>query len=188
MAIDPANKLHWRKSRLRLDAEAIRDSLLEVSGLLNHEMLGGIDPIKKADDGQFVQDESKRPANRRSIYLAQSRTRPVGFLNAFDMPTMTQNSEAKRFHSTRPSQSLVLMNNPLMRKCSRALASQALELQYDSLDQRLNAIFQRIYTRGPSSDELDAANNLMRQSEDPCIAMELLVQAMMGANDFLYSY
>ncbi len=66
MAADPSNKLLWRKAPLRLEAEAIRDSMLQVSGLLDREMFGPQQPLKRGDDGQWLEDDKKGNPNRRS--------------------------------------------------------------------------------------------------------------------------
>ncbi len=188
ISADPANKLLWRKAPLRLDAEALRDTMLAVSGLLNQTMFGEFDPIKEARDGQYLPDEEAGPRNRRSVYLAQSRTRPVGFLHAFDMPTMTQDSVSKRFRSTRPSQALVLLNNPLVRTTSKALADRALEENHGELEPALDRVFELAYSRQPTAQELAAARQVLASSEDQQQGLRLFVQAMLGANDFLYSY
>jgi hypothetical protein len=188
MAQDPQNKLLWRKAPLRLDAETLRDSMLAASGLLNKTMLGAFDPIKKAADGQWLPDEGEGPANRRSIYLAQSRTRPVGFLHAFDMPTMTADSVSKRFRSTRPTQALVLLNNPLVRKASTALAGRVLEETGGEFDGALERAYELALSRSPSAQELEAARMVLSSTSDPQKGMQLFIQAMLGSNDFLYSY
>ncbi len=188
IAADPSNKLLWRKTPLRLDAEALRDSMLAVSGLLNKTMFGEFDPIKEARDGQYLPDEEEGPRNRRSVYLAQSRTRPVGFLHAFDMPTMTQDSVSKRFRSTRPSQALVLLNNPLVRTASTALADRVLEEKRGEIDSALDRAFELAYSRKANPQELAAARELLASSDDQKQALRLFVQAMLGANDFIYSY
>jgi len=188
MTEDPGNKLLWRKSPLRLDAEALRDSLLAVSGMLNKAMFGEFDPIKKAPDGQYLPDEEEGPVNRRSVYLAQSRTRPVGFMHAFDMPTMTSDSVSKRFRSTRPTQALVLLNNPLVRQTSRALADRALEEKRGDLDAALERAYELALSRRPTPQELETAHNVLSASGNHQSGLRLFVQAMLGSNDFLYSY
>ena len=62
IAADPCNKLLWRKAPLRLEAETIRDSMLQVSGLLNREMFGKQEPIKRGADGQWLEDDKKGTA------------------------------------------------------------------------------------------------------------------------------
>lgn len=188
MTQDPSNKLLWRKSPLRLDAEALRDSLLAVSGMLNKTMFGEFDPIKKAPDGQYLPDEEEGPVNRRSVYLAQSRTRPVGFMHAFDMPTMTSDSVSKRFRSTRPTQALVLLNNPLVRRTSKALADRALEEKRGDFDSALERAYELALSRQPTEQELETAHDVLSSSSNRKNGLRLFVQAMLGSNDFLYSY
>ena len=188
LAADPSNKLLWRKSPLRLEAEVLRDSMLAASGMLNKTMFGEFDPIKKAADGQYLPDEVEGPVNRRSVYLAQSRTRPVGFLHAFDMPTMIADSVHKRFRSTRPTQALVLLNNPLVRKTSKALADRVLEEKGGELGAALERAYELAFSRKPTAQELEVAHSVLSSTSDQQKSLRLFVQAMLGSNDFLYSY
>src|SRR6202035_2005688 len=128
MTADPSDKLLWRKAPVRLEAETIRDSMLKVSGLLNDKMFGKQEPIKRGPDGQWLEDNKKGSgASRRSLYLAQTRTRSVAFLHAFDCPDMTSDNQAQRFRSSLPIQSLALLNNPLMMRTSKTFTQQELE-------------------------------------------------------------
>src|SRR5207248_1605878 len=127
LAADPSDKLLWRKAPLRLEAETIRDSMLKVSGLLNDRMFGKQEPIRRGPDGQWLEDDKAGNATRRSLYLSQTRTRSVAFLHAFDCPDMTSDNQTERFRSSLPTQSLALMNNPLVMRTTKALAQQLLE-------------------------------------------------------------
>ena len=93
------------------------------SGLLDREMFGPQQPLKRGEDGQWLEDEKKGNPNRRSLYLSYGRTRPESFLRTFDCPDMTSDSQSQRFRSALPSQALALLNNPLVRRTSRAFAS-----------------------------------------------------------------
>ena len=95
----PSDKLLWRKAPLRLEAETIRDSMLKVSGLLNDKMFGKQEPIKRGPDGQWLEDNQGSGAIRRSLYLAQTRTRSVAFLHVFDCPDMTSDNQPERFRA-----------------------------------------------------------------------------------------
>ena len=119
----PSDKLLWRKAPLRLEAETIRDSMLKVSGLLNERMFGKQEPIKRGPDGQWLEDNQGHGASRRSLYLAQTRTRSVAFLHVFDCPDMTSDNQPERFRSSLPTQSLALMNNPLVMRTSKAFTA-----------------------------------------------------------------
>ncbi|MFN3323996.1 MAG: PSD1 and planctomycete cytochrome C domain-containing protein [Bryobacteraceae bacterium] len=188
LAADPSNKLLWRKQPLRLEAELIRDAMLKVSGLLQTEMYGPQQPLKRAKDGQWVEDETKGNPNRRSIYLSYGRTRPHGFLRTFDCPDMTSDSQSYRFRSALPAQSLALLNNPLLRRTSAAFANQVLEQSKGEVDQALRIAFDAAYSREPYAEELEVAKEALASSPDPRLGLQLFLQAMMGANDFLYSF
>jgi hypothetical protein len=188
MSADPSSKLLWRKPPLRLEAETIRDSMLKVSGLLNDKMFGAPEPIKRGPDGQWLEQDGKANPNRRSLYLAQTRTRPVAFLHAFDAPDMTSDNQGQRFRSALPAQSLALLNSPLVMRASKAFAQQTLEQSKGNFDEALALAFQAAYSRQPTPQELDIAKKSMAEDSDPKEGLRLFLQAMMGANDFLYSY
>jgi len=188
MAADPSDKWLWRKAPVRLEAEVIRDSMLQVSGLLNQEMFGPQLVLKQADDGQWVEDEKKSNPNRRSLYLSYARTRPEGFLHAFDCPDMTSDSQSERFRSALPAQSLALLNNSLIRRTSQAFSQQVLERSKGNVDEALGWAFESAYSRKPYPEELDLARKVMSSASDPKGGLRLFLQGLMGANDFLYSF
>ena len=74
----------------RLDADAVRDSILKVSGRLDPTPFGPPDPIEEKADGEVVAKESKT-GYRRSIYLMQRRSTPVTMLDTFDAPQLRPN-------------------------------------------------------------------------------------------------
>lgn len=185
LAADPSSKLLWRKPPLRLEAETIRDSMLQVSGLLRTKMFGRQEPIKRGHDGQWLEDAEKGDANRRSLYLQQSRTRPVAFLHAFDAPTMTADNQTQRFRSALPSQSLALLNNPLLLRATKAFANQLLEQSKGDMEQALRLAVSTAYTRSPTDRELAIGRQAASAGPE---GLRLFLQALFGANDFLYSY
>jgi hypothetical protein len=188
IAADPSDKLLWRKAPLRLEAEVIRDSMLQVSGLLSQDMFGKQQPLKRGEDGQWTEDDQKGAANRRSLYLSYARTRPEGFLRAFDCPDMTSDSQSQRFRSALPSQSLALLNNSLARRASLAFAQQVLEQSKGGVDEALLRAFDLAYSRKTYPEELELAQKVLSRASDPKEGLRLFIQGMMGANDFLYSF
>jgi hypothetical protein len=182
---DPSAKLLWRKPPLRLEAETIRDSMLQVSGLLQTKMFGRQEPLKRGPDGQWLEDDAKGNANRRSLYLQQSRTRPVAFLHAFDAPTMTADNQTQRFRSALPTQSLALLNNPLLLRTTKAFADQVLEQSKGDVEQALRLAVSTAYTREATERELALGKRAAASGPD---GLRLFLQALFGANDFLYSY
>ncbi|MFN0103868.1 MAG: PSD1 and planctomycete cytochrome C domain-containing protein [Bryobacteraceae bacterium] len=185
LAEDPSAKLLWRKAPVRLEAETIRDSMLQVSGLLQTKMYGRHEPIKRGADGQWLEDDAKGNPNRRSLYLQQSRTRPVAFLHAFDAPTMTADNETQRFRSALPSQALALMNNPLLLRTTKAFADQVLERSHGDVDLALRLAVSAAYTRPATERELAVGKAASAAGPE---GLRLFLQALFGANDFLYSY
>jgi cytochrome c553 len=107
---DPDNLLLWHRLPLRLEAEAIRDALLAVSGKLQ--------PVPY---GPSVADVNQP---RRSIYLRVKRSEPIAFLRLFDQPEPVQ-SVGSRGVATVPTQSLTLMNSPFIRAAAEGLAQRA---------------------------------------------------------------
>ncbi len=108
---DPDNKLVWRQPARRLEAEAIRDSLLSAAGTL--------------DLRQFGPSDTKLESLRRSVYLRVRRSELVPFLTLFDAPEALQ-SMGERGLTTMPTQALTLLNSPFVRDCATKLAARAL--------------------------------------------------------------
>jgi len=188
VAADPSDKLLWRKAPLRLEAETIRDSMLRVSGLLNDRMFGKQEPIKRGSDGQWLEDNTGTGGSRRSLYLAQTRTRWVQFLHVFDCPDMTSDNQPERFRASLPTQSLALMNNPLIMRTTKAFATEVLEKTNKNFDEAVKLAYDIAYNRQPTPQELDIAQKTIASEPDKQEGLRLFIQAMFGANNFLYSY
>jgi hypothetical protein len=187
---DPSDKLLWRKVPLRLEAETIRDSMLQISGLLNDKMFGPPVDIKRGPDGQWLEDDKKsiNGQNRRAVYLAQTRTRWISFLHVFDCPDMTSDHQTERFRSALPTQSLALMNSPLVMRATKAFTEKLLEQSGNNYDAAISLAFNAAYNRPPAAKELAIAKQSIAAEPDQKEGLRLFVQAMFGANNFLYSY
>ena len=188
LAADPADKLLWRKAPVRLEAETIRDSMLRVSHLLNDRMFGKQEPIKRGSDGQWLEDNQGSGSSRRSLYLAQTRTRWVQFLHVFDCPDMTSDNQPERFRASLPTQSLALMNNPLIMRTTKAFATEVLEKTNQNYDQAVKLAYDMAYNRQPTGQEMEIAQKTIASEPDKQEGLRLFIQAMFGANNFLYSY
>ena len=108
--IDPDNRLLARFPLRRLDAEAIRDAMLAVTGELDDRQGGPYVPTDRTESGEVVVDESVAGATRRSVYLQQRRTEITSLLEVFDAPSIVTTC-TRRLPSTIPLQSLSLMNS-----------------------------------------------------------------------------
>ena len=116
--INASNSLYWHFPVHRLDAEAMRDSILAISDRLDTTQFGPSAGITTDDTGQSVVKGDKQ---RRSVYLQVRRTEPVAMLTSFDAPVMEINC-AKRDSSTVATQSLMLMNSDFILQSSKAFA------------------------------------------------------------------
>lgn len=166
--LDPDNKLLGRMNLRRLEAEAVRDSMLLASSQLNVKQVGGPSiPVTEDLDGTVVLGKRKikdglfagldtaemEDANRRSCYIQSKRAFPLAMLEAFDLPTMTPNCELRR-KSTAPTQSLFLLNDPFVMGQSRAMAERLLRDVADP-SQRIDVAFRTLFAVEPSAAERD---------------------------------
>ncbi len=122
--VDPENRLLWRYRPRRLEAEAIRDSVLAVAGSLDQRMFGEPVGLDARGSGE-VAGTGEAAGGRRSVYLTVRRTQPVTFLNVFDAPVMETNCP-RRVVSTTASQALTLMNGSFLASQGAAFARRVL--------------------------------------------------------------
>jgi len=120
-AADPENRLLWRHNRRRLDAEAIRDSILAVSGQLDRTFGGPTIPPKVNSEFGF-----KHTSLRRSVYVPAFRNTMHPLLAVFDLADPNLVS-GKRNVSTLPTQALYLLNSPFVMAQSRHAADRLLK-------------------------------------------------------------
>ncbi len=132
-ARDPDNQLLSRGPRQRLVAEAIRDSALAASGLLNRTIGGpSVKPYQPAGlweqsgTGKTYKQDTGASLYRRSLYTFWRRTSPPPSMTTFDAMSR-EVCTAKREVTTTPLQSLVLLNDPQFVEAARELAQHALQ-------------------------------------------------------------
>src|SRR5439155_759985 len=109
-------------------------------------------PVRKAADGQFVEDQPGDALHRRSIYVLARKGTPHSFLLAFDQPTMDAGNMPLRFRSALPAQSLALMNNPLVMESAKAFAARIEKDAGEGIDHRLQRAYELAYSRQPMID------------------------------------
>jgi hypothetical protein len=152
--IDPDNRLLWRYEMRRLDAEAIRDAMLAVSGELDQRPGGPYVPTDRTSEGNVEVTVKDGRANRRSIYLQQRRTQVATFLELFDAPSMAITCTARNA-STVPLQALALLNSHFARRRASAFADR---LQRQAArEHRIVLAFRLGLGRPPDVDEWTAA-------------------------------
>lgn len=191
--LDPANRrLHYYPTR-RLEAEAIRDSLLAVSGTLDRKLYGRpINPPRHAEDSMKRLFSGPLDSNRRrSLYIEMSIMEPPAFLVGFNFPDLKL-STGLRDQTNVPAQALILLNDPLVIQQSEYWGKQLVNDGSKSAASRIRQMFLRAFGREPDNDELDrwtkavvsfsTANDMLTDSQ----AWSELAHTMFNTKEFIY--
>ncbi len=175
---DPENKFYWRRTPLRLEAEAIRDSMLSVSGQLDTTMYG---------PGSL--DETMR---RRSVYFFIKRSQLIPTMMLFDWPEHLV-SIGQRPSTTIAPQALMFINSPQGRSYATTLAKR---VENGDQSQAIHEAYALALGREPAGSELQATRAFLQQQirlrmsagdEQPVqLALADLCQTLMSMNEFVY--
>ncbi len=163
-ARDPDNRLLHRMLVRRLEAEAIRDAILAVSGRLEGRMGGPGVEVHLTSFMDNYADSYGRPRTsgpldgdgRRSLYLNVRRNFPTPILAAFDMPQPLVTA-GRRDVSNVPAQALILMNDPFVAQQARRWAVRVLAIEGLDASGRVRRMYREAYARPPTETELQAA-------------------------------
>ena len=184
---DETNRLLARHNRRRLDAESLRDGILQVSGQLDPEPADG-SIIRHRDILVNLAGNLHEPSNHRSVYLCYLRSSPPPELAAFDLPDFTTVT-GKRDLSTIPGQALYLYNSPFVIEQASSFASLVMS-EADDNAARVRLAFRRALGREPDRSEVEQAIELVRLTksdlESDVRAWASLCQAMLVSNEFRY--
>jgi hypothetical protein len=158
--VDPDNKLIWRRTPTRLEAEAIRDSILAVSGSLNQQMFGPsvkpplpIEVISTGSTRKWPTDVKDGPAVwRRSVYLFQKRSVRIPMMEAFDAPDMMA-SHGSRMATTVAPQALAMLNSDLARDQAERFAQRVIEETKAAPANRVTRAYWLALGRPPAAEE-----------------------------------
>jgi hypothetical protein len=160
-AIDGDNRFLWRQNRRRLDAEAVRDGVLAVSGALDQRMGGpGFDLFSFKDDHSPVYDHSapekvdNPQVRRRSVYRFVVRSVPNPFMEALDCADPNLNTPV-RSQTLTALQALALWNDLFIARQAREF-SRRLEALASDPRERVVTAYRFALGRKPSGDELDS--------------------------------
>lgn len=166
IASDPDNV--WLSSfpRLRIDAESLRDTLLMLGGNLRLDRPGP-HPFPPEDSWDFTQHKPFKAiyeSNHRSVYLMTQRIQRHPYLAIFDGADPSA-STAVRMSTTTPLQALFLMNDPLVHDQSALLADRLLEIS-DNDRNRIQSVFELLFSRGPLAQEIDDTLNFLERARE----------------------
>jgi hypothetical protein len=165
---DPENELFGRMNRRRLEAEAVRDSLLAVAGRLD-----------QTTGGPAVRDLN---TPRRTLYVMTVRSDRATYQSLFDAADPTTIIE-KRTVSTVAPQALFLLNHPFALDQAKALAARS--AKHDSMDARIAWLYQTLYARIPTPRERKLASERLGVSPE-ATAWERYCHVLLCANEFIY--
>ncbi len=195
---DPDNRLLWRMPLRRLEAEALRDSILAVGGKLD-DTLGG-PPVKLDSRPDGLQVPTEQGAYRRSVYLTARRAWSSTFMGTFDFPNIDTTC-TRRAPSATPLQSLTLMNSGFVFENAAAVARRVLDSQSGrpvSLDALARLAYRLVLARAPSSKEIDLAREHLEKQQELYVradastatalakSVESLTHMLISSNEFLY--
>jgi hypothetical protein len=195
LSVDPENRLLSHMPIHRLEAEAIRDSILAVSGRLELRMHG---PSVLPFVTPYMEGRGKPSTGsldgegRRSVYLNARRNFLTPLLLAFDYP-VTFTPIGRRGTSTIPAQALSLMNDPFVVQQASEWASRAIAAGGSPTERRIENLYQTAFARPPSDQEVrDAIDFLQQQSlrhgtgsDDPRVWADLC-HVLINVKEFIF--
>jgi cytochrome c553 len=170
---DPANRLYARQSRVRLDAELVRDNALAVSGLLAPRLGGpSVFPYQPAGYWAYLnfppREWDASPGEdqyRRGLYTWWQRTFPQPSLVAFDAPSREE-CTGERVRSNVPQQALALLDDPTYVEAARVFAERILRSGGASVSSRLRFAYARALARAPNAAEERVLAELLQRGQD----------------------
>jgi hypothetical protein len=183
---DPKNRLLARQTRLRIEAEIIRDAALASSGLLDPTVGGpSVFPYQPPGvmagraDGLQWKESDVHGRYRRGLYTHFWRLTPHPYFRLFDGPDATE-SCTRRARTNTPLQALTLLNDPWFMEAAVALATNSLkQLPEQNDEERVRWMYRRCLGRGPTPEESQIVTKLFRAQlesfkHDPTRAIALL--------------
>ncbi len=183
-AVDADNRLLWRFSPQRLEAEALRDTTLAVAGQLNEQMAGpgyrDFDTFTRNTQFYEMKDPIGAQFNRRSVYRTWVRSGRNRFLDVFDCPDPSTKTP-RRAVTVTPLQALALMNNSFVLRMSERLADRLRREAGDDVGAQVRRAYRLAYNREPDDEELSEAASFVAAQ-----GLAELCRVIFNSNEFLY--
>jgi hypothetical protein len=196
--VDPENRLLHHYPLRRLEAESIRDSILQSSNSLKEEPFGpSIDPYREeAKDYRRLFAGPLDGGGRRSLYLKVTRMEGTKFLDMFDYPSAMA-TRGSRDVTNVPAQSLTLLNDPFVIAQAEIAARHLVDSKSDSIDERIVTVFRKVLGRSPDSEETARFTGLVRETAslrripaseilDSVAVWKDLIHSVFNLKEFLY--
>ena len=184
MMLDADNALLWRFPSRRLEAEAVRDAVLAVSGQLNG-VIGGpsfrpFDTLKFPANAYVPTDKIGPDYNRRTVYRMNVNSGKEPLLDAFDCPDPSVRTP-RRGVTTTPLQALGLMNNSFVQRQAGHLAERALKESDNNMPRAIRAAYRLVLGRAPTKEE---ARRALTAAKDRSLTN--VCWALLNSTEFVY--
>ncbi len=185
LVFDAGNRLVWRHAPQRLEAEAVRDALLAVSGRLDATVGGkGYQDFKARFFGntQFYDSvEQDGPAfYRRTLYRTWARGGRSPFLDTFDCPDPSTTTP-RRAVTTTPLQALALLNNAFVLHMADQFAARVKAEAGEDGNKQIGRAFALAYGRPPSAKEVERVQPFVAKH-----GLAALSRVLFNSNEFIY--
>ena len=192
--LDPSNRLLHHYPTRRLEAEAIRDSVLAVSGRLDPKLYGRpINPYRRAEDPKKRLFSGPLDGHgRRALYQEMSIMQPPEFLVGFNLPVMKLPT-GKRDVTNVPAQALTMLNHPFVNAMAQHWAEQLTRDAQSDPPTRTRDMIRKAFGRDPSQRELRRWTAAVREfaaGEAELLhdqqAWQALAHALFNTKEFIY--
>lgn len=181
LKLDADNQWLWRRPKKRLEAEVLRDSILQVGGILDDKMFGA----------GTLDTNSKR----RSIYFTVKRSKLIPMLQVFDCPDALSGIGERQATTIAP-QALLLMNNPGVRESCKELAKRVAPASDTTTNVAITQAYEITISRPPTEDELQSgvsfiehqtkSHEMSGHPEPRQLAIADYCQILLCLNEFVY--
>jgi hypothetical protein len=183
MQIDTANRMLWRMNPRRIEAEELRDAILQVAGELNPDFGGpGYEDyytFTKNTTFYEFRDFVGATFNRRSLYRTWTRSGRSPMLDVFDCPDPSTKTP-RRSVTTTPLQALALFNDSFIMRMSDSLAAISQQEAGPEVGKQVTQVYQKALCRAPTPDELADATDFVRKH-----GLAAFCRVMMNSSEFL---
>jgi hypothetical protein len=164
--VDHDNKLLWRANRRRLEGEAIRDAMLQISGELNLEMHGPSArpalPAGVSDRYAWEPDKEAARRNRRSVYVLAKRNLRYPLFEVFDGPELHQSCPRRATTVTAP-QSLAMLNSELTLELAHNWAERLVAEHGDSPRDVIQTAYSEAFSRKATKKEIELSKRFLAE-------------------------
>ncbi|MGH7192616.1 MAG: DUF1553 domain-containing protein, partial [Candidatus Saccharimonadales bacterium] len=182
--VDAGNRLLWRKTPLRLEAEELRDAVLMVAGTLNRAVGGpGYQDFRTfSNNSQFyeVYDAEGFAFQRRSLYRTCIRSGTSPLLDVLDCPDPSATAPTRAVTTT-PLQALALLNDSFMLRMAERFAERLCDEAGGDMAAQIDRAYRLAFSRPVGPDERAVAAAFVSQH-----GLAALCRVIMNANEFLY--